>query len=107
MTSGLQIHYSELLKLRFQDDPEAGAPNIAIATDYFNSVGFWVATEILKEQDLAGQALATTRFVEIADHLFKLRNYSSCVQILSGINNIAVKRLKQMQAVAIYLSILK
>ena len=56
-----------------------------------------MATQVLREETPRQQAKLVAKFLRIADKLFTMRNYSSCVEILSGLSNVAVQRLKKLQ----------
>ena len=45
----------------------------------------------------ASQILAYNKFISLAKRLWKLRNYSTLMQVISGLNNVAVQRLKHLQ----------
>lgn len=66
-------------------------------TEHFNLIGLWVATQIVVEESPKQQAKVLTKFVQIAERLLLLRNYNSCVEILSGLSNVSVRRLKRLE----------
>lgn len=56
-----------------------------------------MATQVLREETPRQQARLVAKFLRVAEKLFLLRNYSSCVEILSGLSNVAIQRLKRLQ----------
>lgn len=93
-----RVHFSELLDMSWEKTPEK-AMNVNAMTENFNRVGLWVATQIAREDTPKAQAKVVSKFLKVADHLLQLRNYNSCVQILSGLSNVAIRRLKKLQKV--------
>jgi len=53
-----------------------------------------VATEILSRADPREQARVISKFIKIARLCYQLYNYNSLSEILTGLNNSAVIRLK-------------
>jgi len=64
----------------------------------FNEVANWVATQILCLPQPKMQASAIKRFVVIIEQLLELNNFQSSGQILSGLYNSSVRRLKRTWA---------
>jgi hypothetical protein len=74
-----------------------GQPLSAIAAR-FNEVSNWVATQVLNMPSTKHQAKIIKRFIRIAEILLQMNNFQSMVQILSGLYNSSVARLKRAWA---------
>jgi hypothetical protein len=70
------------------------APNIIRMINRFNQISYWVATEILTKQDRKTQVKIIKKFIKTAYICFHLGNFNSMMEILSGLNNISISRLK-------------
>lgn len=70
------------------------APNLTRLIERFNRIGFWVSTEVLTKQDLKIRVKCIKKFIKIAHRCYECNNFNGIMQILSGLNNSAVKRLK-------------
>jgi hypothetical protein len=75
-------------------DGHIKAPNILHLTSRFNSIAFWVARCILEGNDAKQRAVIMTRFIEIAQHLLQLNNYSTTMAFIAGFNKSSILRLK-------------
>ena len=95
-----RVRHCELFEMQWEKKPE-NAPNVNAMTDYFNRVSLWVATQVAREESPKLQAKVVAKFIKVAEHLMILRNYNSCVQIMSGLSNVAIQRLKRLQKVTI------
>jgi len=58
-------------------------------------MGYWVATQILSAISPKQQSTIIKRFIKIAKALRKVHNYNSMMQIMSGLQNLSVVRLRQ------------
>jgi len=76
-------------------DKERRAPNIIRIIKHFNFVGSWVATEIVRHETPKDRARALARLLQIAESLKEIGNFNGVMEILSGIGNSGVFRLKQ------------
>lgn len=85
--------------MQWEKRPEE-APNVNAMTDHFNRVSLWVATQIAREESPKQQAKVVAKFIKVAEHLMTIRNYNSAVQIMSGLSNVAIQRLKRLQKVS-------
>jgi hypothetical protein len=56
---------------------------------------YWVATEICTQPELKNRAKVIENWIKIAKQCFKLCNYNGTMAIVSGLNVVAVSRLKQ------------
>ncbi|KAJ2994047.1 hypothetical protein HDV02_001900 [Globomyces sp. JEL0801] len=60
----------------------------------FNNLSYWVATEICTQPDIKNRAKIIEKFIKIAKTCLKLNNFNSTLAIVSGLNVVAVSRLK-------------
>lgn len=70
------------------------APNLTRLIENFNKIGYWVATEVLTKQDIKVRLKYIKKFIKIAYKCYECNNFNGVMQILSGLNNSSVKRLK-------------
>lgn len=85
----------EFLDLSFsKKDKELRAPNVAALIRRFNLVSTWVATEIVK-RDAKERVTLIKNFIRIADELKNLGNFNGLLEVLAGLQNKAIYRLKK------------
>jgi hypothetical protein len=70
------------------------APNLTRLIERFNKIGYWVATEVLTKHDVKVRVKYIKKFIKIAFRCYECNNFNAIMQILSGLNNSSVKRLK-------------
>ena len=75
------------------------SPALEGCSNHFNRVCLWVATIILTSQTLAKQIICFQKLLKVAKRLFRMRNYSTCAQIISGLQDISITRLKHLSEV--------
>lgn len=71
-----------------------GSANILKMVERFNSVSYWVATEIVMQTELRKRVATLKKFVLIAEHLESIGNFNGVMEIIGGLNLFAVSRLK-------------
>lgn len=74
---------------------EDNAPHILAMIRRFNEVSRWVATEIVKAESVQIRAVLLNRFIVIAEKCRGLNNYNAVMEILAGLQQSSVHRLKQ------------
>jgi len=75
--------------------PEKGeAPNILKSIDRFNKISGWTADYILHLKGPVQRGNILSRLIDTAMECIRIKNYDTVVQILSGIDNAAISRLK-------------
>eukprot|EP01113_Clastostelium_recurvatum_P000408 TRINITY_DN1017_c0_g1_i4.p1 TRINITY_DN1017_c0_g1~~TRINITY_DN1017_c0_g1_i4.p1 ORF type:complete len:704 (-),score=187.22 TRINITY_DN1017_c0_g1_i4:302-2413(-) len=90
---------NEFLKQAWQSPlKETLAPNLSAACNRFNQVSYWAATEVILGATPKAQAKVMQKMIKIADKLYALNNFDTCMSIIAGLNNTAVTRLKKLQA---------
>ncbi len=75
-------------------DKHEVSPNLTLLIERFNKIGYWVATEVLSVTDHRLRVRVLKKFIKVAHRLHNFNNYNGLMQILSGLNNSSVKRLK-------------
>ncbi|EFC38209.1 rasGEF domain-containing protein [Naegleria gruberi] len=74
------------------------APNIAHLTDRWNKMTQFVACSILSQNDLKIRRRYIIKFIELANALRDINNFHGLSEILSGLSNVSVYRLKKTWA---------
>eukprot|EP01121_Diplochlamys_sp_Union-15-3_P008010 TRINITY_DN2091_c0_g1_i5.p1 TRINITY_DN2091_c0_g1~~TRINITY_DN2091_c0_g1_i5.p1 ORF type:complete len:655 (+),score=137.61 TRINITY_DN2091_c0_g1_i5:266-2230(+) len=93
------IKPSECLKQSWnKPGKEEKAPNILAMIKQFNDVSNWVATQVLKEDKLKKRVKVITHFVQIAESCKQLNNLNAVLEIISGLCQGSVDRLKHTWA---------
>ncbi|KAK5667389.1 hypothetical protein QVD99_005990 [Batrachochytrium dendrobatidis] len=64
------------------------------AVNAFNTVSFWVATEVCTQPEIKNRAKVIENFIKLAKECRKLNNFNTLMAIVSGLNVVAVSRLK-------------
>ncbi len=88
------IQASEFMNQNWAKRPHL-SPNIKLSQDRFNFVARWVGWQILQRNTVEERATVVERCYEILLHLRELQNYNSCLEIVSGLGNASVFRLKK------------
>jgi hypothetical protein len=91
------IQASEFMNQNWAKRPHL-APNIKASQDRFNLVARWVAWQILQRNSVEERATVLERFYEITLYLRDFQNFNSCLQLISGLGNAGVFRLKKTLA---------
>jgi son of sevenless-like protein len=71
------------------------APNIVALTERWNNMTGFVATTIISEDDIRVRKNLMIKFVEIAQELKEMNNFNGVTEIMSGLANVAIYRLKK------------
>jgi len=87
-----QISYSELYKKAWESP--ARGPNVIALIQRFNTLSYWVASEILVVQDQRQRQQTLIRFLEVLKHLNELNNFNGIMELTSALNLNYVSRLK-------------
>lgn len=90
-----KIRPNECLGLAWsKKDGDVKAPNVKNMIERFNLVSGWVASEIVKPGEQKARVEAITHFIQVANECKKLNNFNACMEILSGLEDASVHRLK-------------
>lgn len=69
-----------------------------VCVDHFNQVGGWVVKVIVQTEKKSARARLIQRFVTLAKECLDIGNFQTAMQILSGLENSAITRLKKTWA---------
>jgi len=90
------LRWHEFVQQRWSKrDKNTLAPGIVAFTTHFNRVGGWVVWQVVSEKQLERRAAILRRLVVIAMHLYRLNNYNGLFEILAGLDNTPVARLRR------------
>ncbi|KAJ3158322.1 Son of sevenless 2 [Geranomyces michiganensis] len=76
-------------------DAEVKAPNVTALTRRFNAVACWVAKSVLEMKTPRARAKRVSLLIDIAAQLLALKNFSTLMAMIAGLNKAAISRLKQ------------
>eukprot|EP00026_Physarum_polycephalum_P003171 Phypoly_transcript_03181.p1 GENE.Phypoly_transcript_03181~~Phypoly_transcript_03181.p1 ORF type:complete len:237 (-),score=18.08 Phypoly_transcript_03181:647-1357(-) len=75
--------------------PEEGKwESVSSCSNHFNKMSYWVATQIIVAPNCKTRAEIIEKFISISAKLYKYRNFHGVYQVLSGLRNVNVRRLK-------------
>lgn len=74
---------------------EANAPHIVAMIKRFNLVSTWVATEIVNTEKLTDRVMKVKKFLNIAKMCRDIGNFNGIMEILAGLQNSSIHRLKR------------
>lgn len=77
------------------DEKKIRSPTLTNMTERFDKVSFWVASQILTCKTPQRQAQMIDRFVKILQHLIRMNNFETSMQIVSALDMHSVRRLKK------------
>jgi hypothetical protein len=78
-----------------KSDKDERSPHIVAMIKRFNHVSIWVATEIVKTEKLADRVSVMKKFIIIAEKCREIGNFNAIMEILAGLQNSAIYRLKK------------
>mmetsp|Transcript_637 Transcript_637/g.885 ORF Transcript_637/g.885 Transcript_637/m.885 type:complete len:501 (+) Transcript_637:242-1744(+) len=84
-----------------KEDPKVRrklAANILRMVERFNTVSFWVATEIVMKTDIKDRVVALKKFISVAEALAQMNNFNGVMEVIAGLNLFAVERLRNTWA---------
>ncbi|KAJ5073248.1 guanine nucleotide exchange factor [Anaeramoeba ignava] len=76
-------------------DKETRAPNIIKMTEMFNKIGVWIAGEIVAPEKPKSRAAMISYFIKFSQKCNELNNFNSIQEVIAGLTNSAVHRLKK------------
>eukprot|EP00698_Gefionella_okellyi_P024082 TRINITY_DN8408_c0_g1_i1.p1 TRINITY_DN8408_c0_g1~~TRINITY_DN8408_c0_g1_i1.p1 ORF type:complete len:626 (+),score=142.47 TRINITY_DN8408_c0_g1_i1:55-1932(+) len=89
------IPHDELMCQRWtKPGSQFRAQHVHQAITHFNVVSRWVSDSVLSDSTPKGRANVIQHFVTVAEHCRKLNNFNGLLEIVTGLNTAAVKRLK-------------
>jgi len=90
-----EIRFVELIGQCWnKEEKRFRAPNVMLCIERFNIISNWVSFCILNEETLRARIKVFSRFVQILDRLRELNSFNMIFAVNSGLNQIAVHRLK-------------
>eukprot|EP00009_Paramoeba_aestuarina_P010996 CAMPEP_0201529618 /NCGR_PEP_ID=MMETSP0161_2-20130828/42315_1 /ASSEMBLY_ACC=CAM_ASM_000251 /TAXON_ID=180227 /ORGANISM="Neoparamoeba aestuarina, Strain SoJaBio B1-5/56/2" /LENGTH=480 /DNA_ID=CAMNT_0047931521 /DNA_START=20 /DNA_END=1462 /DNA_ORIENTATION=+ len=60
-----------------------------------NRVSAWVTTVLVQRTKLTDRVTLLVKFIDLADELLKLNNFSSLMAVIAGVNNSSFRRMKK------------
>ncbi|KAI9465465.1 ras GEF [Lactarius psammicola] len=90
----MKIRPSECL-MRSREQKSDNNDNIAAIIVTTNKIAHWVADTVLSKDDSRKRALIVKQFISVADRCRELKNFSSMIAIVSGLNSPPIRRLKR------------
>jgi hypothetical protein len=90
-----EIHLKEFLEQAWnKSDREIRAPNITKMTNHFNEMSMWTSSYIVRPKVPKQRSVLIMRFIDVAFECYKLKNFTTCMAIMAGLDNCAVFRLQ-------------
>ena len=86
------IPLTEFMRKKFTD--RSSAPQIHATIDRFNQATKWIMTMIISPPDKAQRAFFLKRWIQIAQHLLEMHNFSTLQMVITALDHINVSRLK-------------
>ncbi|PRP76499.1 hypothetical protein PROFUN_15151 [Planoprotostelium fungivorum] len=94
-----KINHTEFHHLNWKkEDGKKISPHILNLVDRFNTVSYWVSTEIVIQSELKERVNVLRKFIIIAEHLRDLGNYNGVMEIIAGLNSFVITRLQSTWA---------
>ncbi|XP_066574119.1 rap guanine nucleotide exchange factor 2 isoform X3 [Amia ocellicauda] len=88
------IEPTEYIDDLFKIKSKTGAANLKKFEEVINQETFWVASEIVREQNQLKRMKIIKHFIKIALHCRECKNFNSMFAIISGLNLAPVSRLR-------------
>ena len=77
-----------------KNEKDIKAPAIVKYTRHFNRISSWIVRSILLESDVEKRSQVIRRLIAVAMNLLQLNNFNGIFEILSGLRNYCIDRLK-------------
>lgn len=90
-----RIQPIECLNKAWSEKENSPAENVKAMIEFSNKTTGWVATAILRENDLKRRTNVLKHFILVADKCFSLNNFNTVMSILAGFNSSPIHRLKR------------
>lgn len=90
-----QIQPIECLNKAWSEKENSPAVNVKAMIEFSNRTTGWVATAILRENDLKRRCNVLKHFILVADKCYSLNNFNTVMSILAGFNSSPIHRLKR------------
>jgi hypothetical protein len=90
-----QIQPIECLNKAWSERENSPAVNVKAMIEFSNKTTGWVATAILRENDLKRRCNVLKHFILVADKCYSLNNFNTVMSILAGFNSSPIHRLKR------------
>jgi hypothetical protein len=90
----VRIMNSEFHKLNWKNTNKKAGVNVNTMVERFNTVSYWVASEIVVQTDLKRRLALIKKFIGIAEQMREIGNFNGLMEIIGGLNSMAVTRLK-------------
>jgi len=74
-------------------DKEQRAPNLLEMIEQFNSISMWVVCVVLQQKKKRDRTRCIEKFIHIATHLRKLRNFSACCAVKFGLSKNEIQEI--------------
>lgn len=78
-----------------KDELKNTSPNLLRMIDRFNQFSSWVSYTIVREENLKKRASLILKFIKIAKELSSMNNFNGCFEIISGLQQSSIYRLKK------------
>lgn len=92
-----KVRHTEFIGMAWQKpEKSVRAPYLTKLSERFNQVSFWVATSVITAESLKAQIAIVVKFINVLWSTLKINNLNTTLQILSGLNVTAVRRLKRV-----------
>lgn len=89
-----KITTSDLMMAAWKKKDKAqGAPNVVKIIEWFNKIAAWAQTVVVVTENLRDRIGVLSRLIQIAEHCIELHNYSTGMELVSGLRCSSVSRL--------------
>ncbi|KAG4108093.1 ras GEF [Neocallimastix lanati (nom. inval.)] len=85
----------ECLNKAWSERENSPAINVKAMIEFSNKTTGWVATAILRENELKRRCNVLKHFILVADRCYSLNNFNTVMSILAGFNSSPIHRLKR------------
>ncbi|PRP84097.1 Ras guanine nucleotide exchange factor [Planoprotostelium fungivorum] len=76
----------------------AKSVQVDLILERFSWNSLWVVNEVMKSSTISQRRDVISRFIEIAEFCFRIKNFGDCMAILAGLNNRLVQKQKKAWA---------
>jgi len=91
-----KVQFSEYAHKRWcGEEKEKMAPNLLEIIERFNKTSFWIASEIVKQNDLRLRVKTLSKSIKLMRHLMEMGNMQGMMSVFSAVNITPVQRLTE------------
>ncbi|KAJ3447254.1 guanine nucleotide exchange factor [Anaeramoeba flamelloides] len=96
-----RIEAKEFIKKRWSKKDKKLTPNLIEMIQRFNNTSLWIVSTILSYEKVKMRSQIITKFIKCGKESIRLGNFNTAMEIVAGLNNSAIRRLRKSWALVL------